>query len=245
MCIRGSNNRFRTRLFSSASALTILLVVTVAGCGGASLRTPTVRTAASATSTAATTPTAVRAAAPRGRLEGDEDDDDTIANTTHGGLLDTDADSDNDSKAAQNKSYHDADDRAELVWGHGAGAHDAREIVALIKRYYSFAAARNGTRGCELIYPLFAKAIPEDYGQPPGPPALRGKTCPEVMTKLYRQERGHLGQDAATLRVTSVRALRGQALAFVGFATTPAGYIDVRLDRGRWTIDGVLVKALP
>jgi hypothetical protein len=177
-------------------------------------------------------------------LEGDEDDDDTVANSNPGGPLDADADTDNDSKSAQNKGYHDADDRADLTWGHRAGAKDAREIAALANRYYALAAAGDGAGGCQLIYRQFEKAIPEDYGQAPGPPALRGKTCAEVMTKLYKQEAGHLRKDAATLHVTSVRTLGNEGWAIVGFPATPAGRIAVRHERGRWTIDNMLAIAL-
>lgn len=128
----------------------------------------------------------------------------------------------------------------DYAYGHPASAADKRAVTALVKRYYTAAAAGNGARACSLIYSLFAEDIPEVYGEPPGPPALRGSTCATVMSKLFRQNHHQLMVDLAELKVTDVRVKRRHALALLGFKTTPPRDIRVHRERGAWKIDEVL-----
>ncbi len=184
-----------------------------------------------------------------GKLEGDEDDDDTVGASASAGAAsarhDNDADADNDSKAAQNKGYRDSDDRQSVTWGRAADANVEHAVTALVKRYYELAAADEGAAACELIYVIFAEAIPEDYGQPPGPPALRGKTCAVVLTKLFKQEHRTIAADSASLKVTSVRVQLARGRALVGFATAPAADIELHREGHTWKIVGPLATALP
>lgn len=187
-------------------------------------------------------------AAVHGRLLGDEDDDDEPGGSRGAeahSAGDSDADFDNDSKALQNKTYHDRDDPSTSTWGPAASAADRRAVTALLVRYYQLAAAGDGSDACKLISVLFAEAIPEDYGQPPGPPQTRGKTCAEVMTKLFALERAKLAAASATIRVTGVRVEGRKGRALVGFATVPASYINLQKERdGAWRVVGTLAVPL-
>jgi hypothetical protein len=93
-------------------------------------------------------------------------------------------------------------------WGHAASPVDRQAVVGLLKRYYAVATAGDAAAGCALIYSLLAEEVPELYGEPPGPPSLRGSTCEEVVSKLFRQKHRQLVVDSATLEVIGVRVKR-------------------------------------
>jgi hypothetical protein len=180
-----------------------------------------------------------------GPLKGDEDDDDNAGNRTSSTNNDNDSDFDNDSPAMQNKGYRDGDDRAFVTWGSPARAGDVRAVTSLVKRYYAAAAADNGAQACLLIYTLFAEAIPEDYGQPPGPVALRGSTCAVVLTKLFSQQHARVAAENASLEVTGVRVMGGQGRALLGFTSSPAAFLQLHRERDRWMVGGIIGNPLP
>jgi hypothetical protein len=182
-----------------------------------------------------------------GGLKGDEDDDDTdaVMKADRVSKLDSDSDLDNDAIDNQGKGYRDVDDHAFLTWGRPASGRDARELIALTKRYYAAAAADDGAKACSLTYTLFAEAIPEDYGQPPGPPTLRGSTCRAVLVKLFAQERHQLRDEASSLRVTGVRVQGQQGRALLGSSAMPASALAVRREKDSWKVMGVLAGPLP
>jgi len=236
------SGRWGRQSFAASLCATVVLFATA--CGGSDHP-------GSASSKGDPTSSAVTSVVARtgGKLEGDEDDDDTVGADRSTGAAaaryDNDADADNDSKAAQNKGYRDSDDRQFVTWGRAADPDVQRAVVALVSHYYEFAAAGNGAAACGLIYVIFAEAIPEDYGQPPGPPALRGKTCAIVLSKLFKQEHSKIAADSASLKVTGVRVQRAQGRALLGFATAPAAYIGLHREGQTWKIVGLLATALP
>ncbi len=183
--------------------------------------------------------------AATGRLEGDDDDDDTPAGSLENNKDDNDADGDNDSRAAQNKGYRDGDDRAFVDWGQAAGVVDRNFVGRLVKHYYAVAVSEDGNAACGLIYVPFTEAIPEDYGQPPGPPALRGKTCATVLTKLFRIEHAKLAKTSGSVEVTGVRVLGDEGRALIGFAGLPASYLQLHRERKTWKVEGPLAVSLP
>jgi hypothetical protein len=194
--------------------------------------------ALSATSAAANRPVS------GGRLQGDvDDDDDGLVGS--GSVDDNDADQDNDSLALISKAYHDADDREMMMWGRPARTTERRAVTALVQQYLQDAAAENGIKACSLIYTLRAESIPEDYGQPPGPPSLRGTTCEAVLTKLFAQEHTKLIGEATSLHVTGFRIKEKQGRALVGFTTAPAAYVSLQRQRDVWRIDNILPMKLP
>ena len=138
-------------------------------------------------------------------------------------------------------SHYDND----LYFGHAANAANRRVVTAVIKRYYTAAAAGNGAIACSMMYSRLAKEIPDVYGQsPPGPPALRGKTCAVVMSKLFEQRHHQLVTDDATLNVTGVLVEGERGLVLLRFEETPKRHIFVQLERGSWKVN-MLIDAGP
>jgi hypothetical protein len=230
-----------------ASLAIALLGVSLGACGGSgkdagSASHASSKTAAIAAKGGASAPGAsTTPAAAAGSFMGDEDDDESASNRTPGDSSnDNDADFDNDT--IKNKGYYDGDDGAIRGFGNAAIAAERRAIAALVKRYYAAAAASDGAKACPLIYSTLEEAIPEDYGQPPGPAYARGKTCAVVMSKLF----GHAhSQLAGRFEVTGVRVEGREARALLGSSTVPASFVVVKRERGAWKIGALLGEPLP
>jgi hypothetical protein len=154
-----------------------------------------------------------------------------------------DGDRDSPADSSAGGASHDSDDATVTGYGHAASARDAREITALVQRYYAAAAAEDGARACGLTYYILAESIPEDYGRPPGPRYLSGAgTCQAVLSIVFK--RFHV-QLAEPPRVRAVRVNGTLAYALLDWTTLPAGYIEARREGGTWKIDRVLAAPLP
>lgn len=191
---------------------------------------------AAASGASTTTPSAAVSS-----FKGDEDDDESASNhTSTSNRYDNDADFDND--AIKNKGYYDGDDSVISASGRAASGAEERAIAALVKRYYAAAAASDGAKACRLIYSSIEEAIPEDYGQPPGPSYSRGKTCAVVMSKTFAHAHSQL---AGGFAVTGVRVEGREARALLSSRTLPASFILLRRERGAWKISELLGQPLP
>jgi hypothetical protein len=124
-----------------------------------------------------------------------------------------------------------------------ASAPDRRAITALVKRYYAVAAADDGARACSLMYSTFAEGVPEDYGQPPGPPNLRGKTCAVIMSKLFKQLPREPSAVLAKTEVTDVRVRGRWGFVQLHSSAMPTGEISAERERGTWKIQGLIGRA--
>ncbi len=147
----------------------------------------------------------------------------------------------------QVKSDNDGDgDNSDddIRWGNAASAAERQAVITLVRRYYALAAASNGAAGCSLIYSLLAEEIPELYGEPPGPPSLRGGTCAVVMSELFKHKHRQLVADSATLEVIGVRVKRLRGLALLHFAGSPERDIPVHREHRAWRIDALLDSGL-
>jgi hypothetical protein len=147
------------------------------------------------------------------------------------GGLHVDGDNDDDNPT---KSLRDKDDRPPLPGSRPASAAERRVIARLVTGYYAAAAAADGVAACSRLYSIIAKAVPEDYGRPPGPPALRGKTCAVVMSKLFKVRRRELEAKSATLEVKSVRVRGDRAVALLRFGKAPERRVLLRREFGVW-----------
>jgi hypothetical protein len=130
-----------------------------------------------------------------------------------------------------------------LNYGHEASEPDRRAITALVKRYYAAAAADDGATACSLIYSTFEEAIPEDYGQPPGPPNLRGKTCAVIMSKLFKQLPGEPPAVLAKTEVTGVSVRGRRGFARLHSSAMHTGSIAVERERQTWKIQALIGSA--
>jgi hypothetical protein len=125
-----------------------------------------------------------------------------------------------DSADGDNDATSD-DDTLVLDYGHPASPSEQASIATVVKAYYAAAADEDGREACRLLYPIVAESVPDDYGRPPAPRALRGKTCAVVMSKLFRRHHRDLVAESRTLKVTSVHVGEEKALVVMSFGTTP------------------------
>jgi hypothetical protein len=153
---------------------------------------------------------------------------------------DRDKDADNPTR-----SYFDKDDNDILAYGQNATTSDTRAMAAVVRRYYAAAVKDDGAGGCSAIYSLVAESIPEDYGQPPGPPSLSGKTCAVVMTKMFKQNSRQFGPDPARSRIIAARVLGNRGYAVLGAHTRPERYILMHREFGTWKVQSLVDSELP
>lgn len=192
-----------------------LLGLGVCACGGSSTSAQSASRAASSGSTAKTSPNTSSSAA--------------------------DGDKDNDIGAP----YDDKNNDRELSFGHAAGASDKRAVTALVKRYYATALAEDGASACSMIYSTLAEAVPEDYGQVPGPLYMRGaKTCPAALVLLFKHFHTQLAVEVPKLAVTRVRLIEHHGFAFLSFGALPERKIGVAREGHTWKIDGTIDSEL-
>jgi ketosteroid isomerase-like protein len=219
-----------------------MLSIGTAACDEASKHAATISQASPDTKMSGGAPTTTvssTAQMPRG-LKGDEDDDDNgenVGNTKN----DNDADFDNDYKN-ENKGYYDSDDNSSRLYGHAARIREKQVLTAVVKHYFAAASAGDGATACSLFKSNYGKAIPEDYGQAPGPAYMRGKTCAAVMSLLFKHLHARFADSA---EVTDVRVDGNRALVLLGSKTVPASYVTLERQHSVWGIVGLLSTTLP
>jgi hypothetical protein len=158
----------------------------------------------------------------------------------------TKVDSDEDSDISLATRYDDKHHRAVLEAGRAASPAAAAAVTAVLKRYYAAAEAGNGAAACAMILKSLARAVPEDYGEPPGPPYMRSKTCQGAMTLLFKHYHPQLALELPRLRVARIRASGSQATAFLTFAAMPERMILLRQESGNgWKLAALLDSELP
>lgn len=126
------------------------------------------------------------------------------------------------------------------IYGQAASGADRQAIIELVKRYYKAAAADDGRAACALLYPTLAKAVPEDYGRPPGPPATRGKTCAIVLSKFFKRVPGQPVSSLATTKVTGVRVRGEHAFAQLSSTAIPTGEMSLLRQGRRWRVEALI-----
>jgi hypothetical protein len=202
-----------------------LLSVGASACGNASKGTGST-SAASATATTGSSPT-------------------KTASSTASTPLYTkaDADKDNDTGAP----YDDTSNSTALDYGHAASAADKQAVTELVKRYYAGALEGNGAKACAMIVSSLSKAVVEDYGHgSAGPPYLQsGKTCPAVMTLLFKHSHAQLSLELPKLKVSRVRLVGTHGLAIMSFGTMPEREISVLREGSAWKVQALLDSELP
>ncbi len=225
-----------------ALALALLGCGAVSGCGSGGAHADS---ASSAASNAAATSTSSSGYVPR--KFGDYDNDDYYNDSSHSDADNDDqkpTDRDNDSDNPTG-SYYDSDDNPIRFYGRPASAADRRLITALVRRYYAAAAAGDGSTACEMMTAPIVNSIPHTVGGPAGPPYLRGKTCPLILSKIFKQNHEQLSTYNALMHVDGVRRSGDQALLIMRFKGLPARDIEVVHEHGTWKMDALLDDELP
>lgn len=213
------------KLLLTLSAIVLLGVGTTA-CGSAGKSTGSAAHASSDATPTETTPS-------------------TIPSSTTSAPPETkvDADKDNDVGAAP---HDDTNNNSTLDFGKAASPSEQRTITMLVKRYYAAALAENGAAACSMIYSTLVEAIPEDYGQsPPGPPYMRGTTCPAVMTLLFKHYHDQLALEVPRLQVARVRLKEHHGLAILSFGKRLAErQINVAREGHVWKLEALIDSEL-
>jgi hypothetical protein len=156
-------------------------------------------------------------------------------------------DRDNDADNNGKKTRYDSDDTATIDFGHKAGSSDTRQISAIVRSYYAVAVAEDGVKACEMLYSTYAEAVPEDYGvSPPGPSFSQGKTCPAVMTLIFKHFHDQLSSRLPKLKVAQVRVKGRQGLAILNFGPILSEHeIHVEREGHTWKIVALIDNNLP
>ncbi len=220
------------------------LCIWVAACGHSSAEkqasSASIAGATSTPATTTTTATTVATVPPSLRsLKGDEDDDET---TEHLSDTSKDNDSDFDNDLKPQPGYDDADDGPIRTYGHAANATQEQRLKGIVERYFAAAGSGDGAAGCSLIDANFVNSIPEDYGRGAGPAYSRGKTCPVVLSAIFKHVHAEL---SGPVLVTAVRIDGSQALVLVGSATMSARYVLLENAHSVWGIVGLLGTPMP
>lgn len=127
------------------------------------------------------------------------------------------------------------------VFGHPASPADMRAATALVKHYYTAAAAGDGGAACALMYSPLAEEVPEAYGGLLSSSSPRGKTCAVVMSGLFKHLFKGLRADSATLKVAAVRVRGNHASVLLGFnGRRPADYLGLHRERGAWKVERLI-----
>jgi len=113
-----------------------------------------------------------------------------------------------------NDGDNNDDDGNVLYFGQAAGPSDRQALIALVTRYYTAAAAANGGTVCGLLAPFVAETVVETSGSSP---ALRGRSCAAVLTKLFKLQHSLLADKRATLQIGTVRVQGDRALVSLNF----------------------------
>lgn len=126
-------------------------------------------------------------------------------------------------------------------------------IAALVRRYYATALAGDGARACSMLAAQLARSVPLEYGRY-GAPYLHGKTCPQVLSKLFVHEHRLVAAVAHSEKLIDVRLEEdhGYAALQVDAPCLPescrlnlrtlkiANVLIKREGNGSWKIDSLL-----
>ena len=154
-------------------------------------------------------------------------------------VLDVDRDTD---RVMNPRSDPDSD--AVPTKGYPAGAAETQAISTLIRRYYAAADAGDGEKACSLTYWLTAEMIVEEHRHK-GSASLRGSTCAQVASELFKQRHRELDEDLATLQVAWVRLVAKRGLARVRFGATRERAVFVHREGNAWKMSVLLDGGAP
>lgn len=141
-----------------------------------------------------------------------------------------------------NDGDHNDDDAQVIYYGHAANATVRQSAIALVRGYYAAAMAENGRRACAMLVPLMAELVVEEDGKSP---ALRGRTCAVVMSKMFALQHRQLVEKGVALQVLEVRVNGDRGVIVLNFPEIPeARQFDIRRIDGSWKLtslfDGII-----
>jgi hypothetical protein len=186
----------------------VLLSVDLGACGGAGKGT---RSTPTAPSVAATGNTPAKQ---------------PFSTTSAGGPKDL-SDGDNDAR--------DNDDVGLVQYGNAASPTDKLAVTAFVERYFQAAAAADGATLCSLMVSGLAAALAKELSKLSRPSYMRGKTCAQIMSKLYRYRHPQFATEAARFELAGVRVNGNKAYALLAFmGITERRFIPLEREGGTW-----------
>lgn len=96
-----------------------------------------------------------------------------------------------------------------------------------------------------MVAPSLVDSIVETLGKPPGPPYYRGKTCAEVLSRVFEKNHAQLASYIPTLAITGVRVAHNVGVAVLAFKGLPGRQLRVVKQKGRWWLSNLLDLELP
>jgi hypothetical protein len=153
---------------------------------------------------------------------------------------------DADDASGNNGSGEKEDDSTVTDYGQPADAALTRTITAIAKRYFAAAAAADGAATCPLIVLDLVAAIPGNFGKAPNPSYMRGNTCAEVCSKLFKHMHRQLAAEAGGLEIAGVRATHPTVYVLMAFKNSPyRRYIALEREDGTWKFEAMLDSEYP
>jgi hypothetical protein len=138
------------------------------------------------------------------------------------------------------------DDAEVERFGRAATQEESQSATAFAHEYYAAAAIGDGATACSLMVPSLAVATGGRYEKPGDPKYLAGKTCFEVMTKLFRHEHKLAVKKAAGLHVTGVRVSETTGRILVAFTgIRDRRYLGVQRSTSGWRLEALTDSAYP
>jgi hypothetical protein len=146
-----------------------------------------------------------------------------VATTSTPPKKDRDGDTDNN-----------VDDYHVTSFGQVAGPADAHAITSLLLRYYATAAKEDGAKDCSLLTPFIEESLVEHDGHIP---VLKGNTCAEVLTKLFKLNHRDILRERVNMKVGRIGVEGNRARVVLVFPAVPIiRTITMRRQGTRWTV---------
>jgi ketosteroid isomerase-like protein len=123
--------------------------------------------------------------------------------------------------------------------GARASRSDRLAIAALVKRYYTAAAAEDGAQACAMLSADIVAGLSEEPQSSSSP--TRQSACAVALSRVYKTQHRLLEEDdVSTMVIADVRINHDVATAIVGFRSMPVGSLRLRRQKGAWKIDAIL-----
>ncbi len=133
----------------------------------------------------------------------------------------------------------DADDYQIVDFGKLADERDRSATIALSKRYFAVAAAEDGAKACAMLYPPTAlEPVIEhaDWG-------VRGKTCPVVLSAIFRLHHSQIEAELHSFNVVRVRTDPLNCYLLLRFPESSlVNYFSLRRVNGAWVVSQVIAR---
>jgi len=122
---------------------------------------------------------------------------------------------DEDDTATRRLEQHD--DVEIEIYGKPATPAEWQATEAFARGYFAAAVAEDGARACPMLASWLGPTLGGSYEGPKDPTYLHGKTCPEIMTKLFKHRHRLMAKEAKGLEVTDVRVTGHTAFILLAF----------------------------